>query len=133
MGGPRNTLHFNPKFEFPSFNGTNARSCIKRCVKYISLCKILNNQKVDLASMHQQGQAKTWHGGYSLARRTVACKLSFSKHFKIHNVLHVSPLKLFKEDLSSQPHIPLRLQGKDAACQPQPKQILSGRIKRRGQ
>lgn len=28
----RSNLHFNPKVEFPTFDGTNARKWIKKCV-----------------------------------------------------------------------------------------------------
>ena len=71
-GGPRNAFHFNPKVEFPSFDGVNVRNWIKKCVKYLSLCKIPDNQKVDLASMYLHGRAEIWYGSYSLARRNIS-------------------------------------------------------------
>ena len=48
-------IQFNPKVEFPSFDGTDTRGWIKKCTRYFGLCKILNNQRVDFASLHLKG------------------------------------------------------------------------------
>ena len=61
----------------------------------------------------------------------VAYKIKFLSTVQVHNVLHISQLKLFKGPLPSSPHIPHWLHGKDSACQPQSYLILERRIKKR--
>jgi len=65
----RNIMHFNPKVEFPAFDGSNPRNWVKKCAKYFNLCRISDDQKVDLASMHFQGKAKTWFSSYILGKK----------------------------------------------------------------
>ena len=48
----RNTFHVNPKVEFPAFDGANPRGWIKKCTRYFTLCRILDDQTVDLTSMY---------------------------------------------------------------------------------
>ena len=67
MATPRNEdriaqpkLGYNPKLEFPKFDGSNVRVWVKKCCKYFDLCKIPNDQKVDLASLNMIGKAETW-------------------------------------------------------------------------
>ena len=48
----RNSFQFNPKVEFPSFDGNDPKGWIKRCTHYFTLSKISDDQKVDLASLH---------------------------------------------------------------------------------
>lgn len=48
----RGISNFNPKVEFPTFDGANPRGWIKRCTKYFNWCKIPRNQKMELASLH---------------------------------------------------------------------------------
>ena len=61
----------------------------------------------------------------------MAYKIKFPSTVQVHNVLHISQLKLFKGPLPSSPHIPHWLQGKDSTGQPQPYLILEKRIKKR--
>uniref|UniRef100_A0A803MXW2 Uncharacterized protein n=1 Tax=Chenopodium quinoa TaxID=63459 RepID=A0A803MXW2_CHEQI len=61
-------LGYNPKLEFPKFDGSNPRIWIKKCCKYFDLCKIPENQKVDLASLNMSGKAENWISSY-LANR----------------------------------------------------------------
>uniref|UniRef100_A0A803N6B6 Uncharacterized protein n=1 Tax=Chenopodium quinoa TaxID=63459 RepID=A0A803N6B6_CHEQI len=49
---PTRTLWYVPKLEFPKFDGMNGRMWIKKCNKYFKLCKICDEQKVDLASLN---------------------------------------------------------------------------------
>ncbi|CAO2822844.1 unnamed protein product [Amaranthus hypochondriacus] len=46
INGP---LGFMPKLEFPKFDGTNPNEWIRKASKYFELCKIGEDQKVDLA------------------------------------------------------------------------------------
>ncbi|XP_074271624.1 uncharacterized protein LOC141595557 [Silene latifolia] len=69
--GMRNSLKFTPKVDFPSFDGTNPRIWMKKCLKYFNLCKIPDNQRVDLASMYMTGRAESWFNSYVVVRPTV--------------------------------------------------------------
>ncbi|XP_021766133.1 uncharacterized protein LOC110730619 [Chenopodium quinoa] len=57
-------LGYNPKLEFPKFDGKNPRIWIRKCSKYFSLCKILDEQRVDLASLNMIDKAKSWVASY---------------------------------------------------------------------
>ena len=71
-GGNKHALHFNPKVVFLTFDGSNAHNWIKKCVKYFSLCKISEDQKVDLAAMYMVGKAEVWFSNYTMTRRNVS-------------------------------------------------------------
>lgn len=43
-----------------------------RSVRYFSLCRIPDNQKVDLASMYLQGKDGACYSSYSLARKNLS-------------------------------------------------------------
>ena len=60
----RNSLQFNPKVEFPCFDGNDLKGWIKKCTRYFTLCKITEEQKVDLAALHLKGQAEIWFSNY---------------------------------------------------------------------
>lgn len=64
-------LNFMPKLEFPKFDGSNSRIWIKKCNKYFDLCKIPNDQKVDLASLYMVDKAENWIASYLSVRRSV--------------------------------------------------------------
>ncbi|XP_074304368.1 uncharacterized protein LOC141639077 [Silene latifolia] len=66
--GVRTNLMFNPKLEFPSFDGNNSRVWMKKCLKYFNLCKIPDDQRVDLASMYMIGRAESWFNSYIIIR-----------------------------------------------------------------
>ena len=70
VGAPK-PLGFNPKIEFPKFDGTNSRTWIKKCCKYFSLCNIPGNQKVDLASLYMVDKAESWIASYLSVRKNV--------------------------------------------------------------
>ena len=57
-------LSFSPKLEFPRFNGDNPNEWIRKCSKYFKLCKIQDEQKVDLASLYITNKAATWVASY---------------------------------------------------------------------
>ena len=67
-----NITHFNPKIEFPVFEGNDPRGWIKKCTQYFGLCKVHESQKVDLASLYLKGPAETWFMNYNLGRRGVS-------------------------------------------------------------
>lgn len=67
----KTTLGYAPKLEFPKFDGTNPRLWIKKCCKYFSLCKISEDQKVDLASLNMIDQAEHWISSYLSIRKNV--------------------------------------------------------------
>ncbi|KAK9713615.1 hypothetical protein RND81_06G039800 [Saponaria officinalis] len=69
--GNRHNLKFTPKLEFPSFDGRNPRNWMKKCLKYFNLCKIPDNQRVDLASMYMIGRAESWFNSYIVVRQNV--------------------------------------------------------------
>ena len=58
QGGNIKTLGFTPKVEFPRFDGNGAKSWVKKCAKYFSLCKIPEEQRVDLASLYMFDKAE---------------------------------------------------------------------------
>uniref|UniRef100_A0A803L706 Integrase catalytic domain-containing protein n=1 Tax=Chenopodium quinoa TaxID=63459 RepID=A0A803L706_CHEQI len=65
------TLGMNPKLELPKFNGVNPRIWVKKCCKYFNLCKIADDQKVDLASLNMTDKAEHWVMNYLSIRRSV--------------------------------------------------------------
>ncbi|KAK9713235.1 hypothetical protein RND81_06G013500 [Saponaria officinalis] len=69
--GNRNNLKFTPKLEFPTFDGRNPRIWMKKCLKYFNLCKIPDNQRIDLASMYMVGRAESWFNSYIVVRQNV--------------------------------------------------------------
>ncbi|VFQ74615.1 unnamed protein product [Cuscuta campestris] len=69
--GGRNLFHFNPKIEFPSFEGGNPREWIKKCRQYFSLCKVPEEQQVNLASIHFKGRAEIWFSNYGQGRNNI--------------------------------------------------------------
>ncbi|XP_074300143.1 uncharacterized protein LOC141631357 [Silene latifolia] len=71
QSGIRNSLKFTPKIEFPSFDGNNPRIWMKKCLKYFKLCKIPDEQRVDLASMYMLGRAESWFNSYIVMRHHV--------------------------------------------------------------
>ena len=56
--GARANLYINPRVEFPIFEGSNPKGWIKKCTRYFSLCRIEDEQKVDLAALHFKGPTK---------------------------------------------------------------------------
>lgn len=72
-GGNTNSrsLGFTPKLEFPKFDGSGVRNWVKKCVKYFTLCKIPEDQKVDLASLYMCDKAEVWISNYLSIRRQV--------------------------------------------------------------
>ncbi|XP_074327867.1 uncharacterized protein LOC141665786 [Apium graveolens] len=67
--GTNQPFKFTPKLDFPKFDGINPRNWITKCNRYFELCKIANNQKVNLASLYMIDKAETWVSSY-LAVRT---------------------------------------------------------------
>ena len=69
--GARNKLYFNPKVQFPVFDGTDPRGWVKKCTQYFTLCRIIGEQKVDLTALHLKGRVKVWFNSYILGRSNV--------------------------------------------------------------
>ena len=85
-------LSYTPKVEFPKFNGSNARVWIKKCVKYFNLCKIPEDQKVDLASLHMTDKAEMWISNYLSVKKNVEWSefvIDLSARFKDESGLNV--------------------------------------------
>ncbi|CAO2836370.1 unnamed protein product [Amaranthus hypochondriacus] len=53
-------LAFVPKLEFPKFDGSNPNEWIRKACKYFELCKVTEEQKVDLASLYIVDKAAVW-------------------------------------------------------------------------
>ena len=53
-----NIAQFNPKIEFPTFDGTDPKGWIKKCTRYFGFYRIQDTQKVDLASLYLKGLAE---------------------------------------------------------------------------
>ncbi|KAH9615398.1 hypothetical protein KSS87_015381, partial [Heliosperma pusillum] len=87
--GTRSHLKFTPKLEFPSFDGSNPRIWMKKCLKYFNLCKIPEEQRVDLASMYMVGRAESWFNSYIVVRQ----------HVEWHDFI-VDLCARFKEDIA---------------------------------
>lgn len=64
-------LSFLPKLEFPKFDGPSPRVWIKKASKYFELCKIQDDQRVDLASLHMIDKAESWVLSYLSVRKNV--------------------------------------------------------------
>lgn len=64
-------LGYTPKIAFPKFDGSSSRTWIKKCVKNFSLCKIPEEQKVDLASLHMTDKAEVWVSNYLAIKKNV--------------------------------------------------------------
>ena len=64
----KSPIPFNPRIEFPFFDGSNPRSWIKKCSKYFCLCKTPPSQKVEIASLYMSGKAELWFNGYAMCR-----------------------------------------------------------------
>lgn len=64
-------LGYTPKLEFPKFDGSNSKNWVKKCEKYFSICKIPDDQKVDLASLYMIDKAEVWVSDYVIGRRNV--------------------------------------------------------------
>ncbi|XP_056692219.1 uncharacterized protein [Spinacia oleracea] len=63
------TLGMNPKLSFPKFDGSNPRIWVKKCCKYFDLCKIAEDQRVDLASLNMVEKAGGWVMNYLSVRK----------------------------------------------------------------
>ncbi|KAE8729762.1 2,3-bisphosphoglycerate-independent phosphoglycerate mutase [Hibiscus syriacus] len=46
------TMWHRPKIELPFFEGVNPRVCIQKCLKYFSICSVLVEQIVEVATMY---------------------------------------------------------------------------------
>lgn len=68
---PTRSLGMTPKLEFPRFNGTNPRIWVKKCCKYFKLCKIPDDQRVDLASLNMTEKAESWVTNYLSIKKNV--------------------------------------------------------------
>ena len=55
---------FAPKMDFPKFDNTDPNEWIRKCGKYFELCKIQDDQMVDLASLYMIGKATVWVASY---------------------------------------------------------------------
>ncbi|KAL0373052.1 UNVERIFIED_CONTAM: Transposon Ty3-G Gag-Pol polyprotein [Sesamum calycinum] len=81
-GGPQNdTMNngsqgtystYSKQLKFPKFNGEEPRQWIRRCNRYFNIANtITDDQKVQVASVQQEGRAETWYEGL-MERKEVA-------------------------------------------------------------
>lgn len=68
---PIRQFGYVPKLEFPQFDGTTPRLWIKKAEKYFKLCKISDEQRLNLVSIHLVGKAEHWFHSYIAARQNV--------------------------------------------------------------
>ncbi|KAL4313107.1 hypothetical protein GQ457_01G008060 [Hibiscus cannabinus] len=64
----QNTIMPRPKIELQMFDGENPRSWVKKCQKYFTLFAILENQKLEIASMYLTGRAEVRFDGYIMQK-----------------------------------------------------------------
>ncbi|XP_074265848.1 uncharacterized protein LOC141588299 [Silene latifolia] len=60
----KSSYGYAPKLQFPVFNGMHARSWVKKCKRYFDLCKIPEEQRIDLMSLHMTEKAEIWVNSY---------------------------------------------------------------------
>ena len=70
-------LTFMLKLEFPKFDNTGLNEWIRKVSKYFELCKVFEDQKVDLASLYMVDKATVWVVGF-LAMKTMIGWVKFS-------------------------------------------------------
>ena len=68
---------FVPKLKFPKFDGSNPNEWIGKAYKYLDLCKVNEDQKVDLASLYMVDKAAVWVARF-LAMKPMIGWLKFS-------------------------------------------------------
>lgn len=68
MQGGQRMVSFNPKLEFPRFDGSQLQSWIIKASKDFNLYKVPEEQWVDIASLNMLHRAEVWANGY-LAHR----------------------------------------------------------------
>ena len=66
-----------PKLEFPKFDGTGPNEWIRKASMYFELCKVCEDQKVDLASLYMVDNAALWVAGF-LAMKPMIGSVKFS-------------------------------------------------------
>ncbi|CAO2838144.1 unnamed protein product [Amaranthus hypochondriacus] len=81
-------LAFMPKLEFPKFDGTRPNEWISKASKYFELCKIIDEQKVDLASLHMVDKAAVWVAGF-LAIKPMIGWVKFSMAVRARSFLEM--------------------------------------------
>ncbi|KAK9741278.1 hypothetical protein RND81_03G094300 [Saponaria officinalis] len=60
----KSSYGYAPKLQFPTFNGLSARSWVKKWKTYFDLCKIPEEQRIDLMSLHMLDKAEIWVNSY---------------------------------------------------------------------
>ncbi|XP_074306372.1 uncharacterized protein LOC141641616 [Silene latifolia] len=63
-GNIKPSYGYASKLQFPAFNGLNARSWVKKCKRYFDLCRIPEEQRIDLMSLHMMDKAEIWVNSY---------------------------------------------------------------------
>ena len=68
---PNMIRSMNPKLDIPRFNGQQPRMWMKKCMRYFELCRIPNENWVNLASLHMTDKAESWVCNYLAVRKNV--------------------------------------------------------------
>lgn len=85
-------LGYLPKLEFSKFDGSNCRMWNKKCSKYFHLCKIAEDQRVDLASLFMTHKAEKWVTSYLSVRKNLGWTefvIDVSDRFKADRAMNV--------------------------------------------
>ncbi|KAK4400375.1 hypothetical protein Sango_1143600 [Sesamum angolense] len=73
-GDPQNGTYstYSKQLKFPKFNGEEPRQWVRRCNRYFNIANtIIDDQKVQVASVQREGRAETWYEGL-MERKEVA-------------------------------------------------------------
>ncbi|XP_012842971.1 PREDICTED: uncharacterized protein LOC105963142 [Erythranthe guttata] len=71
FGGNSTSVQKVPKLDFPRFNGDNPRGWIRKCQKYFSINRMVDQERIVWASMHMEGKADHWFADYLEGRDSV--------------------------------------------------------------
>lgn len=67
-----NQMHVpTPKWELPSFEGSNPKVWVRKCQRYFNLYRIDDAQKVEGAALYLNGDAEIWYNSLVLSRGPV--------------------------------------------------------------
>ncbi|GJX80064.1 hypothetical protein Tco_0328213 [Tanacetum coccineum] len=90
------------KIEFLKFNGDDAKGWVYRCKQFFKIDGIVEEIKVDLASMHLYDQALVWHQQYVIKyAEGILWDKYEAKVIKRFGVIYEDPiveLKYFKQE-----------------------------------
>lgn len=69
------SFHFNPKLEFPRFDGTDPKGWVIKAEQYFDFVNLEEGRKVKMAGLHFDGRASVWYRYYQSGRVSINWKL----------------------------------------------------------